>query len=162
MSELPLPNAVPDEFGGERATAALRLHHVGVVVDDLGRAGEEYQSLGYSVCTKVFHDPVQTAYVQFLRLPSDRVLLELVTPDSEKSKLANALKKGGGLNHLCFATDDIEKCWASLRAQGLFPLQRPVPAVAFGGRRIAWFLGRNRVPVELVECVMSEETGQLI
>jgi len=106
---------------------------------------------GYETCTDVVHDPIQTAYVRFLRLPGDPVFVELVSPDSEESKLAGALKKGGGLNHLCFATDDIERSWSLLRAQGLFPLQRPVAAAAFGGRRIAWFLGRDRMPVELVE-----------
>ena len=49
-----------------------------------------------------------------------------------------------------YATPDIDRCWATFRARGLFPLQRPVPAVAFGGRRIAWFM-HDRVPFELVE-----------
>jgi methylmalonyl-CoA/ethylmalonyl-CoA epimerase len=30
-------------------------------------------------------------------------------------------------------------------------LQRPVPAAAFPGRRIAWLMGDDRLPVELVE-----------
>ena len=130
----------------------LALHHVGVVVEDINRAREEYvSSFGYQVCTGVVADPVQTAYVQFLRLPGDAVFLELVTPDGPGSKLANALRTGRRLNHLCFATAQLEAACASLRAKGLFPLQRPVAAAAFAGRRIAWFLGKDRVPIELVE-----------
>lgn len=135
----------------EPAGEPLTLHHVGVVVADIAEAVKRYTTkFSYEVCTEVFHDPVQTAYVQFLRLPGDSIFLELVAPDSERSKVTNALRNGGGLNHLCYATPDIDKCWASFRARGLFPLQRPVPAVAFGGRRIAWFL-HDRVPFELVE-----------
>jgi methylmalonyl-CoA/ethylmalonyl-CoA epimerase len=94
---------------------------------------------------------VQTAYVQFLRLPGDATYVEFVAPDRPDSKLAAALAKGGGLNHLCYAVDDLDAACRDLRAGGLFPLAAPVPAAAFGGRRIAWFLGRDRMPVELVE-----------
>jgi methylmalonyl-CoA/ethylmalonyl-CoA epimerase len=150
MATIPLPLPTSDE-AGERLPM-LMLHHVGIVVGDVHRASEEYRStLGYEVCTEVIHDPLQTAYVRFLRRPGDQVYVELVSPDGERSKLANALRKGGGLNHLCFATNDIARSWATLRTRGLFPLQAPVPAVAFGGRRIAWFLGRDRMPLEVVE-----------
>jgi methylmalonyl-CoA/ethylmalonyl-CoA epimerase len=133
------------------ADEPLALHHIGVVVADIAVAATQYATkFNYRVRSEIFHDPVQTAYVQFLQLPGDTVFLELVAPDGERSKVANALKKGGGLNHLCYATPDIDKSWASLRARGLFPLQRPVPAVAFGGRRIAWFM-HDKVPFELVE-----------
>lgn len=150
MAAAPFPQIVHGE--NAEHVSGLVLHHIGIVVADVLRAGHEYKSMfGYEVCSEVFHDPVQTAYVRFLRIKGDPVYLEIVSPDGSGSKLANALRKGGGLNHLCFATDDIVKSWASLRAQGLFPLQRPVAAVAFGGRRIAWFMGKDRIPIEVVE-----------
>ena len=130
----------------------LNLHHVGVVVKDIPEAAARYvQRLGYELKSDVIHDPRQTAYVQFLRLPGDRVYLELVSPDRPGSKLSNSLDKGGGLNHLCFATDDVESACRKLRAQGLFELCPPVSAAAFPGRRIAWLMGKDRIPVELVE-----------
>ncbi len=130
----------------------LSLHHVGILVADIAQAGAAYvRTLGYEVRSEIVHDRVQTAYVQFLKLPRDRAYLELVSPDGERSKLANALRKGGGLNHLCYSVPDIEAACRQLRAAGLFVLQAPVPAVAFGGRRIAWFMGGDRVPLELVE-----------
>jgi methylmalonyl-CoA/ethylmalonyl-CoA epimerase len=130
----------------------LSLHHVGVVVADVAEAASQYaRRFGYEVKSGVIHDPAQTAYVQFLKLPADSAYLELVAPDRPGSKLTGALKKGGGLNHLCYATDDLEATCRELRAEGLFPLRPPVPAAAFPGRRIAWFLGLNGIPVELVE-----------
>jgi methylmalonyl-CoA/ethylmalonyl-CoA epimerase len=129
----------------------LNLHHTGMLVKDVPEAAAFYAGAGYEVMTEVFHDPVQTAYVQFLRLAGDRVYLELVSPDRADSKLSNALEQGGGLNHLCYSTGDIEAACEFLRACGFFLISAPVPAVAFGGRRVAWFRGPGRLLMELVE-----------
>ena len=131
---------------------ALRLHHVGIVVEDIATASVDYaRRLGYELKSGIIHDPVQTAYVQFLHLPGDNALLELVAPDGPSSKLSNALTKGGGLNHLCYETTDIERSCADLRESGFAIIQPPLPAIAFQGRRIAWLMNRDRVLTELVE-----------
>jgi methylmalonyl-CoA/ethylmalonyl-CoA epimerase len=94
---------------------------------------------------------VQTAHVQFLQLAGDSSYVEFVAPDRPESKLANALKKGGGVNHVCYATDDILLACRRLEADGMFVIQQPVAAVAFPGRRIAWLMGSDRALTELVE-----------
>ncbi len=128
------------------------LHHIGIAVRDIEReVGRYVDNLGYEVVSQVIHDPVQTAYVCFLKLAGDPVYLELVAPDSEQSKLARALAQGGGLNHLCYVTADIGSRCVRMRKSGMFVIQEPVAAVAFPGRRIAWLMGRSRIPVELVE-----------
>jgi len=99
---------------------------------------------GYTVESPVIHDPAQTAYVQFLRLPG-------------KASFQGA-KKGGGPNHLCYSVGDIEAAVTKLRDAGMITLCEPVDAVAFPGRRIAWLMGQDRIPVELVE---KGELGQL-
>ena len=130
----------------------LNLHHVGFAVKKIDDARSRYVDLyGYEICSDVIHDPLQTAFVQFLRLPGDSSYLELVAPDGPGSKLTASVAKGGALHHLCYATDDIDKSFAELRAQEMFPLCEPVAAVAFPGRRIAWLLGSDRLPIELVE-----------
>ena len=75
-----------------------------------------------------------------------------------ESKLAAAVNKGGGLNHLCYSVGDIEAAVTKLRDAGMITLCEPVDAVAFPGRRIAWLMGQDRIPVELVE---KGELGQL-
>ncbi|HMD84916.1 MAG TPA: VOC family protein [Terriglobia bacterium] len=129
----------------------LNLHHVGVTVKEIPEAAALYLRLGYEPRTGIIHDPEETAYVQFLRLPGDRAYLELIAPDRQDSKLSGALKRGGGLNHLCFATEDIETACERLCAEGFFLISSPVSAVAFHGRRIAWLMGPDRVLTELVE-----------
>jgi methylmalonyl-CoA/ethylmalonyl-CoA epimerase len=130
----------------------VSLHHVGVVVADVATACADYvRRFGFEVRSDVVHDATQTAYVQFLRMPGDSTYVELVAPDGPGSALSNALSKGGGLNHLCYATPDIETTIASMTARGMRLIRKPVPAVAFGGRRIAWLAGRDFALVELVE-----------
>ncbi len=131
---------------------ALTLHHVGILVPDIAQAAGRYlKEFGYRVCGEIVHDPVQTAHVQLLTLNGSIPLMELVTPDGPNSKLANALKKGGGLNHLCYLSPAIDDECRRLRETGMLLLQSPVEAQAFGGRRIAWLIGRDGIPIELLE-----------
>jgi methylmalonyl-CoA/ethylmalonyl-CoA epimerase len=130
----------------------LQLHHIGVVVADIATAAAHYVTrLGYSIASEIIHDPTQTAHVQFLRLAGDSSFLELVSPDGPTSKLAQAVAKGGGLNHLCYATAEIDITCAEMKRNGFVLLQAPVAATAFPGRRIAWLIGKDRIPIELVE-----------
>jgi methylmalonyl-CoA/ethylmalonyl-CoA epimerase len=129
----------------------LSLHHVGLLVKEIKEAASLYLRLGFLQETEVIHDPTQTAYVQFFLLPGEKTYLELVTPDGDESKLANALRKGGGLNHICYATGALDETIEELRANDFFPIAAPLPGVAFKGRRIAWMLGPDRSLVELVE-----------
>jgi methylmalonyl-CoA/ethylmalonyl-CoA epimerase len=137
----------------------LSLHHVGIAVPDIATATALYtQRFGYTIASPVIHDPTQTAYVQFLRLPNETSFLEFVAPDSPTSKLSSVVARGGGLNHLCYSVTDIHATIEGLRSSGMVTLCEPVAAVAFPGRKIAWLLGTDRVPVELVE---AGEPGQL-
>src|SRR5687768_7655972 len=108
----------------------MRLHHVGVLVKSIPEAAGDFaRRYGYELKSDVIHDPVQTAYVQFLRLPGESTYLELVAPDRLDSKLGNALARGGGMHHLCFATAGVADECERLRGEGLFLIQSPIPAV---------------------------------
>lgn len=134
------------------ANLGLRLHHVGNAVSDLESATELYvRRFGYRMLTGAIHDAGQTALVQFLRLEGDSVYLELVAPDGSGSKLTNAVKRGGGLNHLCYTCGPIEAAIAELESSGMKLISDPRPGVAFGGRRICWLLGQQPLPIELIE-----------
>jgi methylmalonyl-CoA/ethylmalonyl-CoA epimerase len=136
----------------------LRLHHVGVLVADIPTEVERYVNrFGYEVRSDLIHDPVQTAFVQFVSLVSDPIYLEFVAPDGPNSKLSNALRKGGGVNHLCYSTQRIDDSVQQLWESGMFVLQSPVPATAFRGRKIAWLMGSDSVPIELVERGLENE-----
>lgn len=129
-----------------------RTHHIGVLVKDIAVAIGTYKSyLGYMARTEVFHDPLQRANVQFLVLPGESVYLELIAPDGPESHLMTALRKGGGVHHICYAVSGIGTAIARLQEHGLLMVRSPQPAIAFNGREIAWLMNRDHLLIELVE-----------
>jgi methylmalonyl-CoA/ethylmalonyl-CoA epimerase len=130
----------------------FQTHHIGVLVKDIPSALIRYtESLGYEIRSQVFHDPVQTAYVQFLGLPGSTVHFELISPDGLESRLQNALKKGGGIHHICYSVSSIDEAVTTLQSQKWLVIHPPQPATAFNGRKIAWLMNRDHLLVELVE-----------
>jgi len=61
------------------------------------------------------------------------------------------LKKQQSLYHLCFEVKTIEKAIEMARKHGFHCIAAPVPAKAFGSRRIAWLFSRDYGLVELLE-----------
>jgi methylmalonyl-CoA/ethylmalonyl-CoA epimerase len=129
----------------------LKLHHIGIVVKQIDESRALYDFLGYQPHTPIIHDPIQTAYVQFLRLADADHYLELVAPDGPNSLLSAAASKKLPLNHLCYATPDIIRTCDSLESDNWRWLSEPTPSVAFDGRRIAWLMSPTRLIIELVE-----------
>lgn len=130
------------------------LMHVGVAVPDIDAAASALESIfGYRVISGPFDDPIQKVTVNFMtQSDDDAVEIELITPLTEDSPLRTMLNKnGGGAYHLCFQTNDIEGALAHARSKGCIVVSNPVPAIAFGGRRIAWFYTKTRQLFELVE-----------
>jgi methylmalonyl-CoA/ethylmalonyl-CoA epimerase len=132
----------------------FKLRHVGVAVPSLGPATETLATLfGYRVVSGPFDDPIQKVSVNFLTTSDkDATEIELIAPLSEDSPITSMLaKNGGGAYHLCFETSDIDQALVHAKNNGCMIVSPAVPAVAFGGRRIAWIYTRSRQLFELVE-----------
>jgi len=78
-------------------------------------------------------------------------LIELVEPGGPESPVSRFLERGGGLHHLCYEVEDLEAHLAFCKSVGTIVIRPPVPAVAFGGRRIAWAITKKRLLVEFLE-----------
>jgi methylmalonyl-CoA/ethylmalonyl-CoA epimerase len=132
----------------------FKLRHVGVAVPSIGPATEALQSLfGYRVISGPFDDPIQKVTVNFLTQADDDIAeIELIAPLTDDSPIKSMLSKGsGGAYHLCFETSDMEKALDHAKSNGCMVVSPPAPAVAFGGRRIAWIYTKTRQLFELVE-----------
>ncbi|OGA36095.1 MAG: hypothetical protein A3G80_01095 [Betaproteobacteria bacterium RIFCSPLOWO2_12_FULL_62_13b] len=129
----------------------MRLHHVGIVVDDICRHGASYAAqLTLRPLSPIVIDPIQRVQVQ-LWGDTHGPRLELIQPSEDFSPVSRFLKKGGGLSHLCFEVEDIVAAVENARAEGAICLQDPVPAAAFGGRRVAFVIGREIGLIEFLE-----------
>lgn len=129
----------------------MKLHHVGIVVDDLRTHGEGYRRhLGMEEASEIFEDPIQRVRLQFWRDPSGS-LLELIEPNGPDSPVRKALQKGGGLNHLCYEVADLEAQVRTSLEQGAIAATGINPAVAFEGRRVTFLFFPKLSLVEFVE-----------
>jgi methylmalonyl-CoA/ethylmalonyl-CoA epimerase len=145
----------------ESITPGQKLHHVGFVVASISQAAERFAALtGGSWDGRIFHDPIQTVRVTFIRpgSPLDP-LIELVEPVGEDSRVSSFLKRGGGLHHLCYEVEELEAHLAHDRSLGGLIVQPPAPAVAYDGRRIAWVYTPDRLLLEYLESRKDGERG---
>jgi methylmalonyl-CoA/ethylmalonyl-CoA epimerase len=125
---------------------------VGFAVRSIGEAGAGVAaSLGAAWDGAVVHDPAQRARVAFIRPGTGGPAIELIEADAADAPLAAFVARGGGLHHLCYEVDSLEAQLASSRAGGALIVRRPVPAVAFEGRRIAWVYTKERLLIEYLE-----------
>jgi methylmalonyl-CoA/ethylmalonyl-CoA epimerase len=131
----------------------LRFSHLGVAVGDIEKAVSVYRDLfGYTVLSGPFDDAIQRASICLVGTgnPGD-LIIEVVAPLDQESSVNKMLARGIGAYHVCYEVDDIEQMLANARAKGCVIVSRAVPAVAFGGRRIAWFYTPSRQLVEVLE-----------
>jgi len=136
---------------------ATRLHHLAVVVADIDRTAEVYRKLlGVQPVTEVIHDCRQKVHIQFLSGPAlGDLQLELLAPDGEDSPVALALKKGGGLNHLCFEVADLNEALQAARQQGCRVVCEPVETAAMGNCKIAFVFTPDQQIVEFMAAAVT-------
>lgn len=133
---------------------SFKFQHLGIAVASLVKALPVYEGLfGYRLVSGPFDDPIQRVSVCFLsRDAPGEIALELVAPLGEDSPVHRTLTKGGNsAYHICYAVDDLDAALQHLTAQGCLVVSKPVPAAAFGNRRIAWFYTPTRQLIEAVE-----------
>jgi catechol 2,3-dioxygenase-like lactoylglutathione lyase family enzyme len=132
------------------ATAVMNVHHIGVLVSDLTAGRRLIETfLGGRALGPPVDDPLQQATVQFF--DSGGARLELIVPLGPDSHLHNVLaRQGESLVHLCYETPDLDGAVSRMRGQGALLISRR-PAVAFGGREVAFLFLPNRMIVELLQ-----------
>ena len=132
---------------------SLRLHHIGFVVSSVEKALPDFvRSMRAEWDGRSFDDLLQKARVAFLTIRAGDPQIELVEPLGDDSPVQRFLQEtGGGLHHVCYEVADLEKELTDFRSRGAVIAKRPKPAVAFGGRRIAWVVTPKKLLVELLD-----------
>jgi methylmalonyl-CoA/ethylmalonyl-CoA epimerase len=128
---------------------ARRLHHLGVACRDLETDTRALGVLGYAAEGADFVDPVQGIRGRFLTGPGPRLelLVELAGADVLRPWLAQGVK----IYHQAYEVDDLSAEIRELELAGARMVRSPVPAPAFGDRRICFVALRNAMLVELIE-----------
>jgi len=131
--------------------AGPRLNHVGIAVPSIDRYLDAQRSLlGAFARTPPLDNPAQR--VRELFITDGKAVLELLEPLAPGSPLDGFLRRNrqGGLIHLAFDVADLDAELGRIEAAGGTIVTRPVPDIAFQGRRIAFAVLGGHL-AELVE-----------
>jgi methylmalonyl-CoA/ethylmalonyl-CoA epimerase len=107
-----------------------KIHHVGVVVPNLEEAMKFWRDLLGLHLTKSATIQDQGVKAALLQAGASEIeLLEPINPDNGVGKFL--ARRGGGLHHLCFETDDVGRELDGARAKGIELIdQKPRPGLA--------------------------------
>ena len=127
----------------------MRLHHVGVAVEDLDAAVELYQRVfGAELTHRASNEDLTAAFLR-----AGEAELELLQPLRDDTPVGKFLaKRGPGIHHIAVAVPDIDRAMADAREQGLEMIDE-APRIGLHGTRIAFIQPKSvgGVLTELVE-----------
>jgi methylmalonyl-CoA epimerase len=130
-----------------------RIDHIGVAVEDLDSAVELYRS-GFDM-REEFRQTVEDQGVEAVLLEVGEGHVELLRPLSEDTPVGRHIaKRGPGLHHVAYQTDDIDRTLGEVRDAGIGLIDE-APRVGIRGSRVAFLHPRSTggVLTELVERV---------
>ncbi len=110
-----------------------KLHHVAVVVRDIDKAVDYYQSLGIATVGREVIFPeskpkIRAKFVQIGSLP-----IELIQPVEGESSYKEFLdSKGEGVQHIAFAVDNLDNEMAKLVDKGASVMVKGKAPAAYG------------------------------
>jgi methylmalonyl-CoA/ethylmalonyl-CoA epimerase len=130
----------------------MQFDHLGLVVKSVAKGRRVLGDLlEIRAWTVEFADTVNGVVCQFGRDASG-VCYELLEPLGEDSPVLPALQSGRAiLNHTAYLVDDLAAAGAKLQRNGCARTAEPKPAIAYGGRRIQFFVTPLRFVIELIE-----------
>ncbi|QVQ28231.1 VOC family protein [Achromobacter deleyi] len=124
-------------------------HHLGVACRDLDAEQRCWETLGYTLESPEFDDPIQRVRGRFLVGPGPR--LELLTPTAADSPVEGVIKRRNKIYHQAFETTGFDAALEALEDTGARRTAEPASAIAFGGRRIVFLFLPNGNLLELIE-----------
>ena len=127
---------------------------MGVAVADIKKSIIGFRGLGWKWDGEIIDDSSRGVTLAFLRRYDSDEMIELVSPVNEKSPVShtlNTMKNVATPYHICYEVDDIEKTVEILKGRKYTLTDKPKPAVAFDGRRVAFMLSREAGLIELLE-----------
>lgn len=127
----------------------LKVHHIGYLVKKLEAAIRSFENLGYQITQETVYDDIRKVNICFLE--KDGYMIELVAPVSEDSVVAGLMKKyKNSPYHICYETEDFERDFQELTANGFIAIDTPTPAPALQNRDVVFLTNAFMGMIELI------------
>ncbi|MGV6876062.1 VOC family protein [Pseudochelatococcus sp. B33] len=129
-----------------------RLHHVGVVVNDLqGSIDWHRDNLGFEYQYSFTLPGVQVAMLVRGEARLEIFQIEGAAPMANEREEIETFLKLGGVNHFVLNVDELEETVAALAAKGVEIVIPPSSVPNHSGDRFAYIRDNERMPVELFQ-----------
>jgi methylmalonyl-CoA/ethylmalonyl-CoA epimerase len=130
----------------------MKINHIGIVVKNIENSIKYYENyFSYKLVVPVCIDPIQKVRVAMLNPTDQNFNFELLEPITDDSPITSALRKGGGLNHVCYEVLNIEEAIVDLKKKGSKLISGPVPGVVFNEKNVVFMYTEMHEIIELVE-----------
>ena len=127
------------------------IDHVGIAVKSLEAGIEHWKNVfGYQQMTEIITNTRQKVKVVFLS-KKDTLAVKLVEPTDSSSPVYKFAQRGGGLHHLCFKCNKVEKELERLKTLGLRVLAEPEPGEAFENEKISFVYAEQGLNIEIID-----------
>lgn len=140
----------------------LKLHHIGLVTSAMEESIDILRKVGFNEMTPLCSDPIQKVEACFVNIPVGAdVYIELIQPVGEDSPVTGFIQKhNGGLHHLCFEVDDIEKTVKEMGEKGFRIVCPAVECIGYDKNfkrecqhvsKVAFIMLPNKVLIEFLQ-----------
>ena len=124
------------------------VHHFGYATRDIVKSEKLFKSLGYNACSDLIEDLKLGVCVKFYSLKNNSIKIELIMPiTSARNPLKPVLKQRSGFYHTALLSRNFLKTANSLKLRSI---SEKMPAVAFGGAEIQFFVSSDMGIIELI------------
>lgn len=117
-----------------------RFHHVGLAVRSIRDIDAAYT---------VIPDEELGVSMSFVDL--NGIAIELLEPLGDDSPIAEGLRKGQKLLHLCYEVPDLEEALTHCRSAGFGRISQPARQPVYDDRRVVWVFSKHFGLFELLE-----------
>jgi len=110
-----------------------KLHHIAIIVRDIDKAVEYYESLGIAKAGREVKFPEAKPTIRAKFIDVGSIPIELIQPLEGDSRYKEFLEsKGEGLQHIAFAVDNLDEEEAKLVAKNVGIMVKGKAPAAFG------------------------------
>lgn len=128
----------------------MEIDHIGYLVKDIDKSRSVFENLGFRAEGACVFDEFRG--IDILFMVNDNYRIELVSPKTDTSIVANLIKRlGNSPYHICYRCRDLSEKMNELKAMRFIPMCEPAAAPAFNGNRVVFLFNKNIGIIELVE-----------
>ena len=126
----------------------MKFHHIGYLTSNINLTIKDFKSIGYKKKKSLIVDNNLKVKIQFLINGNN--IIELIKPHNKNHGLLSLLKKKQYAYHFAYKVENLDKSLISLKKRFKI-IVNPVPAKAFGGKKVAFLKMKNDFIIELIQ-----------